>query len=255
MGWIIFGGIVLIIAALLASPVVARAEYGEELHLKVSWLFVTIFSIPAKTKRAAKRDKKTERAALDLDRAAADTAAAESPVQKGSAPAEKSGSPADKAKGAEKSGNPADKPKNAHKPAAGKQDKATLSELFELIKALVDSLGRPLKRLLHRTVIAHLRINVICGGEDAAQAALNFGKMNILVGNILGWTDVYFTLKKPDDIHIDVDFQREDTEAEISFTARLSVFAALAFLLTAFGRAVGHYRKSPSLRRTIQKLR
>ena len=130
-----------------------------------------------------------------------------------------------------------------------------LSELFELVKALVDSLGKPLKKLLHRTVIARLRINVVCGGEDAAQAALNFGKMNILVGNILGWTDVYFTLKKPDDIHIDVDFRREDTAAEISFTARLSVFAALAFLLKAFGRAVGHYRKSPSLRRTIEKLR
>ena len=248
MGWIIFGGIALLIASLLASPVVARVEYGEELRLKISWLFVTILSVPAKTKRAAKRDKKTERAALDLDRAAADTAAAESPAQKGSAPAEKSGKSADKAKGAEKA-------KGADKPAKGKQDKATLSELFELVKALVDSLGKPLKKLLHRTVIARLRINVICGGEDAAQAALNFGKMNILVGNILGWTDVYFTLKKPDDIHIDVDFQREDTAAEISFTARLSVFAALAFLLTAFGRAVGHYRKSPSLRRTIEKLR
>ena len=248
MGWIILGGIALLIAALLASPVVARAEYGEELRLKISWLFVTILSVPARTKRAAKRDKKTERAALDLDRAAADTAAAESPAEKGSAPAEKSGKSADKAKGAEKA-------KGADKPAKGKRDKATLSELFELVKALVDSLGKPLKKLLHRTVIARLRINVICGGEDAAQAALNFGKMNILVGNILGWTDVYFTLKKPDDIHIDVDFQREDTAAELSFTARLSVFAALAFLLTAFGRAVGHYRKSPSLRRTIEKLR
>lgn len=248
MGWIIFGGIALLIAALLASPVVARVEYSEELRLKISWLFVTILSVPAKTKRAAKRDKKTERGALDLDRAAADTAAAVSPAEKGSAPA-------DKAQSAEKSGKTADKAKNAHKPAAGKKDKASLSELFELVKALVDSLGKPLKKLLHRTVIARLRINVVCGGEDAAQAALNFGKMNILVGNILGWTDVYFTLKKPDDIHIDVDFRREDTAAEISFTARLSVFAALAFLLKAFGRAVGHYRKSPSLRRTIEKLR
>lgn len=249
MGWIIFGGIVLIIAALLVSPVVARVEYGEKLRLKISWLFVTIFSVPAKTKRAAKRDRKTERDALDLDRAAADTAAAESPRKKGSG--KQRGSPAKSADGEQ----PAGKAQDADKPAAKKKSSTTLSEIFELVKAIVDSLGRPLKKLLHRTAIAHLRINVICGGEDAAQAALNFGKMNILVGNILGWTDVYFTLKKPDDIHIDVDFQREDTEAEISFTARLSVFAALAFLLTAFGRAVGHYRKSPSLRRTIQKLR
>lgn len=248
MGWFIFGGIVLLIAALLASPVAARVEYGGEFHLRISWLFVTIFSIPAKTKRAAKRDKKTERAAADLDRAAADTAAAESPKGSGTAGAKKS------AESPQSADKPAEKARGAAE-SKPKKGKASLSEIFELVKALADSLGRPLKRLLHRTRIERLRINIVCGGEDAAQAALNFGKMNILVGNILGWTDVFFTLKTPEDIHIDVDFMREDTQAELSFTARLSVFAALAFLLTAFGRAVGHYRKSPSLRAVIQKMR
>lgn len=246
MGWIIFGGIVLLIAALLASPAVARFEYGENLRLRVSWLFITLFSIPARTKKAKKRDRKAEKAARDADRAAADTAAdiaaAEAPP-----PQKADGSALQTEKKAERADKPAEE-----KP---KKSKPTLSELFELAKALIDSLGTPLKKLLHRTRIAHLRVNVICGGEDAAQAALNFGKTNILVGNILGWTDVVFTLEKPDDIHIDVDFMREDTAAELSFTARMSLFAALAFLLTVFGRAVGHYRKSPSLRRTIQKLR
>lgn len=242
MGWIIFGGIVLLIAALLASPAVARFEYGEELRLRVSWLFITLFSIPARTKKAKKRDRKAKKTARDVDRAAADTAAAEAP-----SPQKADDSALQTEKKAERSDKPAE-----NKP---KKVKPTLSELFELVKALLDSLGTPLKKLLHRTRIAHLRVNVICGGEDAAQAALNFGKTNILVGNILGWIDVVFTLEKPDDIHIDVDFMREDTAAELSFTARMSLFAAIAFLLTVFGRAVGHYRKSPSLRRTIQKLR
>ena len=173
MGWIIFGGIVLLIAALLASPAVARFEYGEELRLRVSWLFITLFSIPARTKKAKKRDRKAKKAARDVDRAAADTAAAEAP-----SPQKADDSALQTEKKAERSDKPAE-----NKP---KKVKPTLSELFELVKALLDSLGTPLKKLLHRTKIAHLRVNVICGGEDAAQAALNFGKTNILVGNILG---------------------------------------------------------------------
>lgn len=244
MGWIIFGGIVLLIAAVLAAPAVITVEYSKELRLRIRLLFVTIVQIPPKTKKAAKKDKRAEKAAIDA--ATAEEKAAEEQADKSASAdkAEKSApeSRADSAK--------AIAPKNGEK-----DGKLTLEEMFELAKALVDSLGKPLKKLLRRTRICKLRINITCGGDDAADAAMNFGKTNILVGNILGWTDTFFTLKKPDDIHIGADFQSEETLTEFSFSARLTVFAALAFALTALGRAVGNYRKKPIVQRAIRKMK
>lgn len=253
MGWIIFGGIVLVIAALLALPAVVKVEYAEDVRVRVKLLFITIARVPPKTKKSAKKDKRAKKAAEDIAKAEADAlneGAADSAQQGGISKSAENAAPksstADSKAGKAKSKAAAKSPQNS---------KLTLDELLELVKSLVDSLGKPLKRLLHRTRIEKLRIDIICGGEDAADAALNFGKTNILVGNILGWIDAFFTLKKPDDIHIDVDFQREESAYKLSFTARLTVFAALAFLLTALGRAVGHYRKKPVLQRALQKLK
>lgn len=236
MGWIIFGGIMLLIAALLAAPAIVRVEYAEEVRVKITLLFVTLVRVPPKTKKAAKKDKHAKKAAKDIGKAE------ESALEDG------------KKESAPQSGAAKEQSKTPKKKAA-KNDKLTLSEIYELAKALVDSLGKPLKKLLRRTRISRLRVNIICGGEDAADAALNFGKTNILIGNILGWIDTFFTLNKPDDIHIGVNFQQEDSSYELSFTARLSLFAALAFLLTVFGRAMGHYRKKPLIQRAIRKLK
>lgn len=136
-----------------------------------------------------------------------------------------------------------------------KGKKASLKDYFEIAKLAVDSLGKPLKKLLRRTRIYDLRINIVCGGEDAAKAALNFGKTNIMIGSALGWIDNYFTLKPAEEIRINADFQSEETTAEASCLIKMSLFTALAFLFTLFFRAVKYYKSHPEAEIAVGMLR
>lgn len=123
-----------------------------------------------------------------------------------------------------------------------------------MVKLATDSVGKPLKRILKRTEISRLSLDIICGGDDAAKAALNFGRMNILVGNALGWIDSFFTLRKPDRINVNVDFQSEETQYAAYCVVRLSLAAALGFLFSIIGRAVKHYGSHREAKIAVRKL-
>lgn len=238
MGWIVFGAVALVIFLLMISPAVLRFEYGDKIFLRISWLFITIMKIPAKKKKARRRNKKVKKA---VEKTAAD-ASAEIP---------------DKAGGELE--NAADKPEKADKPAAEgdntvKKNKPSLGDIFEMVKLVLDSLGKPLKKILKRTRIHHLRIYIVCGGEDAAKAAIKFGAVNMLVGNALGWLGSFFTLKPVDEININVDFQSDETKAEASCTVKMPLYAALAFVFTLLGRAVRYYLKHPDAQRAIKNM-
>lgn len=241
-GWIIFGAVVLLIVILLICPVVVSFEYGEDIFLKVRYLFVTFFRIPPKNKKQKRKDKKDEKKA---DKAAKEaeklTEAADAPKQ----------SKQQTAKASEKKAAAKGKP-NA-KSKAEKQ-KPTLSEIFAVVKMLAESLGKPLKKLLHRVRITNMRLDIICGGDDAAAAALNYGKMNIVVGNALGWLDMFFTLVKPD-INIGVDFESEDTLTEMSCKIKLSIAAAFAFLFVGLFRILKNSKGNDKVLSALKKLR
>lgn len=251
MGWIIFGAVVLVIVLLMISPAALRFEYGDDIRLRLSWLFVTIFRYPAVTKKNKRRDKDVKKAVRDADTAAekiADSAPQETTAE--------NSAPSPEKKQAEPTGA---SPKKTDKPAAGGDNtikkKPKLGDIFEMVKLLLDSLKKPLKKILKRTRIHHLRIYIVCGGDDAAKAAINFGKANILVGSALGWIDSFFTLKPADEINITVDFQSEETKAEASCTVKMPLYAALAFVFTVFGRAVKYYKNHPEAQRALRRLR
>ncbi len=238
MGWLIFFVIVVLILLLLLSSLKVEFAYDGDIRLRVSYLFFTIFKYPAdkkKTKRK-KRGKSEKTDKTDKTPEQSEGAAAEASEESGEA--------------APQSGKSVNK---SEKKGAAKK-KLSLAEIIEVAKLVLDSLGKPLKKLLKRSQIHHMLINITCGGEDAAAAALNFGKMNILVGNALGWLASFFTLEPADDIHIGVDFYSEDTKAEVSFVLKASVLTALAFLLTLVGRAVRYYLKNPGAQKAVGKL-
>lgn len=250
MGWIVFGTVVLVIFLLMISPAVLRFEYGDDMRLRLSWLFVTIFRYPAVTKKNKRRDKKAEKAVKAANSAAEKAAEAES------SRADKHSENKAAGASAKSAGEPAAK---ADKPASGGDNtikkKPKLADIFEMVKLLLDSLKKPLKKILKRTRIHHLRIYIVCGGEDAAKAAINFGKTNILVGSALGWADSFFTLRPADEINITVDFQSEETRAEASCTIKMPLYAALAFAFTVFGRAVRYYTRHPEAQKALNRLR
>ncbi len=240
---------------MLTRSVSVRFSYGEDgLKLKINWLFFTIIKYPAVKKIMKRRDKKAKKlvkaAAKDVESGDEGVGgeAAKPDTPKGT---EKSDGKKD---GSGKKGK-ADKTKSDESEKSDDKNKLSLSDMLEIARLVLDSLKKPLKKLLHRTRIYHLSINIMCGGEDAAKAAMNFGRTNIVVGNALGWLDTFFTLKTPDDIHIDVNFCEEDTKTSVYFLAKLTPLAALAFVFTLLGRAYRYYRKNSKAAGAVRKLK
>ena len=148
-----------------------------------------------------------------------------------------------------------EKKKEDEKPDDKKEKKKpAIGDIIELVKAGVDSLGKPLKKILKRVEISHLKLNIVCGGEDAAKAAITFGAVNMAVGNLLGWIDTFFTLKPVDELSVNVDFESEQTTAKAYVMVKLTVAAALAFVFTLIGRALGHYFTHKETREAVKNM-
>ncbi len=245
MGWIIAAAILLIIIALLACSVAVRFQYDKngDITLRINYLFITLYTIPkrekkkkakkkrVKGKKAAKTEPATEKAAeqVNADEAAQDAADATAEPKKQTV--------------------------NEQKKLAArkKKNKITLDDVFALIRLVTDGLLPPLKKLFKRIRIYDFCLYIICGGDDAAEAALNYGKTNIAVGAALGNLDTFFTLK-PYDVDIGVDFQSEETITECSCMIKLSLLAALAFAFTAIFRILRHIKQHPESERAIRKV-
>lgn len=235
-GWIIAGGIILFIIILLGIPVVVYFDYGAELRLRVKYLFITLYRIPAKPKKRKKKKPKKKK-----DKAVEEKAPA---AGNGDIPSETDAEKTD--------AEPVKKKKKEKKPKD--PSKPDLFEIIELVKVGLESLSKPLRKLCKRIKICDLDIRMICGGDDAAKAALNFGRMNLLLSNALGWMDVAFTLKRPH-IDINVDFQSEETVTECSCKVKLSALAALAFVFTLLGRFISRALKSEKIKAWLGRMK
>ena len=223
MGWIIAGSIFVFILLLTLGRVKIIFDYKEDLILKVKYMFFPLVTIPAtkpKKEKPPKKDKKSKKKSEETAGEASD----------------------EESKDSEKTEEK--KPKK----------KISLTDILEVAKLALDSLGKPLKRILKRTVFAHLALRISCGGEDAAKTAIKFGLVNLAVGNALGWLDTFFTLKTPDDINVTADFQSEETKIDCYCEISLSLAAALAFVFTFIGRAIKYYFTHNRTRAAIRNL-
>lgn len=166
---------------------------------------------------------------------------------------------------------PADKPKKPKKPKKVKKSaekkpesenseetekkpkkKPALEDILEVAKLAVNSLGKPLKKIIKRTIIAHLSLDISVGGEDAAKTAISFGATNFAVGSALGWLDTFFTLKKPDYINITADFASEETKIDCYCEIKLVLAAGIAFFFTFLGRAIKYFFTHDRARASIR---
>ena len=226
----------LFIVLILAIPVVISFEYGKGIKLRVRYLFLTLYRIPAKPKKAKKQKNKKAAEPEQVPDAGEQVPPEQVTASEENAEAEKDNSKKEKKD---------KKPKKEKKPKDPKIP--TLPEIFELVKAFVDSLCKPLRKLLKRIKICDFDIRMICGGDDAAKAALKFGAVNLVVGNALGFFDSFFTLKKPH-VDINVDFQSEETETEFSCTVKMCAMIFLMFVFTFLGRLIVRVLRSEKIK-------
>lgn len=218
MGWIIAGSVFVFILLLTLGRVKIIFDYKDDVIFKVKYMFLPLVTIPA-TKPKKQKSPKKKKSKKKTEGEAAEE-------------------------------NPKDEKTEEKKP----KKKMSLEDIFEVLKLALDSLGKPLKRILKRTIFAHLALRISVGGEDAAKTAIKFGLVNLAVGNALGWLDTFFTLKKPDDINITADFQSEETKIDCYCEISLVAAAALAFVFTFIGRAIKYYFTHNRTRAAIRNL-
>lgn len=244
MGWIIAAAILLLIIALLACSVAVRFQYDKngDITLKINYLFVTLYTIPARPKKKKAKKKRVSPKKAEKGKAVS---------------SEETDAPSadeDKANAADAAAEPQKKAVAVKKKAKQKKkNKLTLNDIFALIRLVTDGVLPPLKRLFKRIRIYDFCLYITCGGDDAAEAALNYGKTNIAVGAVLGNLDTFFTLK-PYDVEIGVDFEAEETVTECSCMIKLSLLAALAFAATAIIRVLRHLKQHPDSERAVRKV-
>ncbi len=102
--------------------------------------------------------------------------------------------------------------------AKGKPISHTIGRLSKILT----SLFKRVNTLLKRCRITRLHLRVVCAGEDAAAAAVEYGAVSAIVYSLLGYLDTVARIKrKATDIQVLCDYDR--TEGEHSLDMVLSV--------------------------------
>ncbi len=194
--WIVLLDILLIIVIALFMSVTVQARFGEKTELKIKYAGITVFSLQPQTEK----DRK-----------------------KASEKAEKK-----KAEKAQKAAKKAEEKKERKKAESekSKKPKRTLEENLELIRDLVGSASRPIKRLFRHIRVTDVNADITVSGDDAAAAALNYGKMCVLITSVLTVLDGAVRLSV-DNIELGVDFQSGRSVYDIGLKVSLRISTAL----------------------------
>ena len=242
MGWLIFIDILLIIVLALMLSVTVNVHLNDETRIKIKYAGITIFSVSPedekqKKQKQKKKQEKEKQAKSDKEPVSTDNTKAVEKRNK---------------KDTDKPGkdNSGDSSHKVEKKAKNNDDGllsklglgSDISEIIELVKQLIESASKPVKRL-----ISHIRVNnfylfVTASGEDAAQAAMNYGKINWIVYTAIAvlYEAVKLDVKK---IDITADFSSGKTEYELSCKVKLRLGTAIGCAIWLLFRLLKMYLK------------
>lgn len=238
MGWLIFIDILLIIVLALMLSVTVNVHLNDETRIKIRYAGITIFSVSPEDEKHKKQKKNKEKQKKSPDDKSDNISADnENTVQNTESTADK----AKESKKTHKVGKKADNNGND-----GLLSKLGLSgdigETIEFVKQLISSASKPVKRLISHIRVSNFYLFITASGEDAAQAAMNYGKINWLVHTALAvlYNTVKLNVKK---IDITADFTSGKTEYELSCKVKLRLGTAIGCVLWFLFRAAKLYLK------------
>ena len=232
MGWLIFIDILLIIVLALMLSVTVNVHLNDETRIKIRYAGITIFSVSPEDEKHKKQKKSKEKQKKSpddkSDNISADKANGSSDISKESKKTHKVGKKADN------NGN------NGLLSKLGLS--GDISETIEFVKQLVESASKPIKRLISHIRVSNFYLFITASGEDAAQAAMNYGKINWLVHTALAvlYNTVKLNVKK---IDITADFTSGKTEYELSCKVKLRLGTAIGCVLWFLFRTAKLYLK------------
>ena len=238
MGWLIFIDILLIIVLALMLSVTVNVHLNDETRIKIRYAGITIFSVSPEDEKHKKQKKNKEKQRKSPDDKSDNISADnENPMQN----TESTPNKAEERKKTHKVGKKADNNGND-----GLLSKLGLSgdigETIEFVKQLVESASKPIKRLISHIRVSNFYLFITASGEDAAQAAMNYGKINWLVHTALAvlYNTVKLNVKK---IDITADFTSGKTEYELSCKVKLRLGTAIGCVLWLLFRTAKLYLK------------
>lgn len=238
MGWLIFIDILLIIVLALMLSVTVNVHLNDETRIKIRYAGITIFSVSPEDEKHKKQKKSKEKQKKSPDDKSDNISADnENPMQN----TESTPNKAKESKKTHKVGKKADNNGNN-----GLLSKLGLSgdigETIEFVKQLVESASKPIKRLISHIRVSNFYLFITASGEDAAQAAMNYGKINWLVHTALAvlYNTVKLNVKK---IDITADFTSGKTEYELSCKVKLRLGTAIGCVLWFLFRTAKLYLK------------
>ena len=110
---------------------------------------------------------------------------------------------------------------------------SSLLDKWNAVKVYLPKVKTALKKLLKLIKIDDLELHLTVGGEDAATAGMNFGKINAVFYNVLALICCLFSVKiKKTEIKCDYENKAFDAEGSLLIKARvLSILALAVYIL------------------------
>ncbi len=204
IGWLIFGGIVLLIAIILTLSISFEINFENEIDYKIRYAFFSLFPKKAKKTKLKKNKSKT----ISMNKEVSIKEPNEKPKPE-SIPTDKISTGA----------------------TQSKPEKVKKKLDVVLIRSMIDSLHDPLKRLVKKIRINEIYIDSVVGGEDAAKVAMNYGMQNAAVHGLLAWLDsvARITVKE---VKIEADFFREESDLFFHCKVKIRVSTLLLCVIS-----------------------
>jgi hypothetical protein len=105
-----------------------------------------------------------------------------------------------------------------------------LAEKADMAGSLAGAVPRPLRRLCRGIVWGNICVDFLVAGEDAAECAVLYGRIQILVQNLLALAGTVISVRRKK-ICIDCDFTADESRWNFSFQVKLRVGTAAAAAL------------------------
>ena len=240
IGWLIFGGIVLLIAILLALSATVVIDIEKGISVEIKYFLFKIFVFPESEKKKKRREKKEKKEAarerkkqeklkkkqdkLRKKAAKKNKAKKKSKETPPSVSEDKVAKPDSTAEKAEKSEEKPNSDKKQEEDKAEDKPKAKID--FATIKGMIDSASPPVKRLLKKIRVNDVYIDIVVGGEDSAKVALAYGSMYAVICPVIEWLKSVITFKV-EELNIEADFEKEKTDYFVHAKAKLRISTAL----------------------------
>lgn len=257
----IIGGIVLFFVIIFHIPITAAISYvGKEFSLTVKYMFFTIYPRPEKPEADETADKPEESTALSEvtaeelseetseEETTEETAPDEEPVKKKLTREEK------RALREEKKRQKTIEKRRKKREKMMKKRKR--EEIMNLVGMVIDTLkksGKVFRRLVRGIAIHDISLDIDVANEDAYEAALGYGKMNMIVYNIVSFLRSFFTVSI-DHININCKYNSSDSRYDGACVVRVTPATLLAVVLGLAVRFLFVYlRKKREIRKELKK--